>query len=184
LEPEVTLAELFHAAKVVPSDINQHLQYMHDICVEVDALQVVELGVRSGLSTIAFLSAMEATGGSVWSCDIDQPRLPDVVSQHDRWSFVWGDDMEMVDEAPECDVLFIDTSHGYLHTLAELNAYSSKVAKIILLHDTQLEAPDSCGPQPPFPVRKAALEWWAAHPEWMWEEFEHCFGLGVLRRTR
>lgn len=178
----MAIDELFHFYKINPSDINQHLQFMHDVCIEVDARQVVELGVRSGLSTVAFLAAMEQTDGYVWSCDIDQPRVSDEVTNHPRWEFVWGDDMEMVDDAPECDVLFIDTSHAYLHTLAELNAYSAKAAKVILLHDTQLQAPDSCGPQPPFPVRTACLEWLEENPGWSWSEFENCFGLGVMRR--
>lgn len=178
----MNLSELFHYYKIVPSDINQHLQYMHDVCVEVDARQVVELGVRSGLSTVAFLSAMEVTGGEVWSCDIDRPAVAACVAGHERWTFVWADDLEVVDDAPECDVLFIDTSHAYDHTRAELDAYASKARKVILLHDTQLEAPESCGPQPPFPVRKAALEWLADNPGWAWEEFEFCYGLGVLTR--
>ena len=51
-------------------------------------------------------------------------------------------------------MLFIDTSHAYEHTLAELRKFVPLVAPggTVLLHDTRLEVPERVGPQPPFPV--------------------------------
>jgi len=176
------VTDLFERYKVEPSDIHEHLQFMHDVCIEVDAQTVVELGVRSGVSTSAFLAAMEHTGGVVWSCDINQPRVDPIIRDHPQWEFVWGDDLQLACDAPDADVVFIDTSHAYLQTLAELNAFSGKARSVILLHDTQLEQPEGCGPQPPFPVRKACFEWLNDNPEWSWHEFANCYGLGVMRR--
>lgn len=166
-----------------PSDINEHLEYMHDLCVLRDATQVVELGVRTGVSTVAFLAAMDVTDGQVWSCDIAHPQVPESVANHPRWTCVVDDDLWMVNEAPECDVLFIDTSHDYQHTLDELRLYAPKVRDggVILLHDTQLQHPDGVS-GPDFPVRVAALEWHAANPGWVWTEFTHNHGLGVLTK--
>lgn len=178
---ERTVNDLFLSYIAQPSDINEHLQFMHDVCIETDAKVVVELGVRSGVSTAAFLAAMEHTGGVVWSCDINMHRVVPEIAEHPRWEFWWGSDLELVDDAPDCDVLFIDTSHAYQHTIEELDAYASK-AQLILLHDTQLEQPEQVGPQPPFPVRKAALEWLDRNPGWDWQEFTHNNGLGVMRR--
>lgn len=163
------------------SDINEHLEFMHDLCVSENAQQVVELGVRTGVSTVAFLHAMDITGGHVWSCDIQPPQVPAEVSQHPRWTCAVGDDLWLAGEAPECDVLFIDTSHAYQHTLDELNAYSAKARKVILLHDTQLEHPDGVT-GPPFPVRTAVFDWHATNRGWAWMEFTHNHGLGVLTR--
>ena len=59
-----------------------------------------------------------------------------------RWTFIHGSDMDPDIYAklpPEVDVLFIDTSHEYQHTLDELDAYVPRVVKggVVLLHDTQ-----------------------------------------------
>lgn len=173
---------LFERYRDTPSDISGHLQYMHDLCVELEATQVVELGVRTGVSTAAFLAAVETNGGRVWSADINPPRVDPEIADHPCWTFVWGDDLELVDEAPDADVVLIDTSHAYRQTLAELDAYAPKAKKVILLHDTQLEQPEGLTDQPPFPVRKACLEWLDRNPGWEWSEFTHCYGLGVMRR--
>lgn len=178
----MAIDDIYRNYAVCPSDINQHLEYMHDLCVEFDVQQVVELGVRSGLSTAAFLAAMDKTDGRVWSCDVSPASCVPEIVHHPRWTFVWGDDIDSVAQAPHCDVLFIDTSHQYEHTRRELDAYAGKVRPggVILLHDTQLQSPDGT-PTVPFPVRTAALEFQAAHPEWAWTEFEHNYGLGVLK---
>lgn len=173
---------LYARYRDTPSDVNEHLEYMRNLCIDMDAKVVVELGVRSGVSTTAFLSAMEHTGGTVWSCDINRAFVDDEIADHPQWEFMWGDDLDLVDEAPECDVLFIDTSHYYVHTLAELAAYAPKVRHTILLHDTQLEQPAGAPEWPPFPVRKAALDFQASEPGWEWSEFTHNNGLGVLTR--
>lgn len=178
----MTISELFERYIVTPSDINEHLRYLHDLCIELEATTVVELGVRTGVSTAAFLAAMETTGGVVWSADINQPRVNPEIADHPLWEFCWGDDLELVDDAPDADVLFVDTSHAYAHTLLELDAYAPKARRVILLHDTQLRQPAGVGPQPDYPVRKAALEWLEANPGWSWEEFENCNGLGIMRR--
>jgi cephalosporin hydroxylase len=176
------IKELFDRYRNTPSDISGHLQYMHDLCVELGATSVVELGVRTGVSTAAFLTAMEHNGGTVWSADIDAPRVDPEIANHPCWQFVWGDDLELIDLAPEADIVFIDTSHAYQQTLDELDAYSPKARQVILLHDTQLEQPEGLIKQPPVPVRKACLEWLDRNPGWNWEEVEHCYGLGVMRR--
>ncbi len=173
---------LYPTYRDTPSDIHEHLEFMRDLCVELDAQVVVELGVRFGVSTAAFLDAMEATGGMLWSCDIARPFVADEIADHDHWMFVWGNDLELVDEAPECDVLFIDTSHHYQHTVAELEGYAPKTAKAILLHDTQLAHPAGAPAWPEYPVRRAALEYVTAHREWDWTEFENNNGLGVMTR--
>jgi cephalosporin hydroxylase len=162
------------------SDIVQHLPRLHAEASTGDVV-VIELGVRSGNSTAAFLAAVEEYGGHVHSVDIGRPPVP--WHGHPQWTFHLGDDLALVDELPECDVLFIDTSHHYGHTLAELEAFVPKVKPggIVLMHDTELEQPAGAPVEdPPFPVRVAADEYCAKHDLTV-EYVEGCYGLGVIR---
>lgn len=117
----------------------------------------------------------------VYSVDITPPSVP--WFGHPQWTFLLGDDLDLVGELPDCDVLFIDTNHHYRHTLAELEAFMPKVTPggVALFHDTELEAPESFPPgDPAFPVRAALDEWCNLHgytPEYV----EGCYGLGVVR---
>ena len=133
---------LFEATCDATSDIQGHLPRLRDIVIELGAQVVVELGVRSGRSTVALLAGVEQTGGRVWSCDVDAMSLewvPDEVRSHRQWAFVGSDDLAAVESAPRpVDVLFVDTSHEYEHTLAELRAYGPLVRPggAVVLHDT------------------------------------------------
>jgi cephalosporin hydroxylase len=163
------------------SDIVDHLPRLFEEACRPNVV-VIELGVRGGNSTSAFMAAAELHDGHVWSVDIDDCPGP----WGERWTFIKGDDMDVVDQLPECDVLFIDTSHHYSHTLAELKAYVPKVKDggVVLLHDTELEVP-YMRPQddPPFPVT-AALRTFVAltDPEAQVEWVSGCNGLAIYRK--
>jgi predicted O-methyltransferase YrrM len=165
----------------LPSDIKQHLPQLHDEASTGDAV-VLELGVRSGNSTVAFLAALEEHGGYLWSVDIVRPSLPWL--NHPQWTMHVGDDLLLADDLPDdVDVVFIDTSHHYTQTAAELAVYVPKVKPggVVLLHDVELERPDGASPaDPAFPVRVAVDEFCAAKgltPEYV----TGCYGLGVIR---
>ena len=107
---------------------------------------MLELGSRKGNCTLAFLAGAEESGGHVWSCDIDDVTAdPDGMAPWagcERWTFIRGDDMHPAVRAKlpaEVDVLFIDTSHEYEHTVRELEAYMPRVAPggVALFHDTR-----------------------------------------------
>jgi cephalosporin hydroxylase len=167
------------------SDIVDHLPRLYDEACR-DNVTVIELGVRGGNSTAAFMAAAELHDGHVWSVDINECSGP----WGKRWTFIQGDDMdpEVIAQLPECDVLFVDSSHHYEHTLAELKAYVPKVKDggVVLLHDTELEMPYMCPPDdPPFPVTAALRTFIAltdplAQVEWV----SGCNGLGVYRIER
>jgi predicted O-methyltransferase YrrM len=162
------------------SDVVEHMTVFHDTVVDANARTVVELGVRSGNSTAAFLAALEQTDGQLWSVDIKLPKVP--IEFHDcgGWTFVLGDDLDVADQLPDdIDVLFIDSSHHYYHTLAELDLYGARAATI-LLHDTELEHPDGAPAiDPSFPVRTAATQW-CARTGRAWKNLTNCYGLGVI----
>ena len=165
------------------SDIVDHLPRLYAETCRYTAPQVVELGVRSGNSTCAFLAAVETVGGHVWSVDPDRAHVPPHWFDSDLWTFVQADDLAVVDEAPTCDVLMVDTTHAFEQTLRELTAYFWKVRKggVILLHDTELERPELSPHDDPFPVRRATEEFLALNPIGDVEWVPGCNGLAVIR---
>jgi len=101
------------------------------------AKTIVEFGTRGGVSTWAFLDGLPADGW-LWSVDIDDCMVPPRVSEDPRWTFIQGDDTDPVvlAELPEqADLVFIDTSHTYAHTVVELTFAITLDPLRILLHD-------------------------------------------------
>jgi predicted O-methyltransferase YrrM len=166
---------------VEPSDIFAHLPRLYAEASR-PGVKVIELGVRSGNSTAAFLLAAQENDGYVWSVDIARPRVPWFGIGH--WLFTCGDDLWLANVLPDdVDVVFIDTSHHYGQTVAELELYVPKVRPggVVLLHDTELEYPEGHPHgDPAFPVRVAVDEYCAEHgltPEFV----PGCNGLGIIR---
>ncbi len=176
----MSLADDYLKACGTPSDIYEHLPVFVETCVEMEARTVIELGTRGGVSTIAWLYGLEQTDGHLWSVDID----PAPKFEHDRWTFLHGNDLTpgIFGQLPTADIVFIDTSHMYVQTLAELNLYRWKVRPggIILLHDTELARPEGIGRnEPSFPVRRAVEEF--CHDEGLtFTNRPNCFGLGRI----
>ena len=157
------------------SDIRAHIPALEQAASE--ATSIIELGVRSGVSTIAFLYAMReqvtpdmvGARGTVYSVDVDWPTGPftgllsEIAAERalGAWEFIHGDDLSppVLDRLPdEADVVFIDTTHGYEQTLNELMIYKPLVndGGRILLHDVMLEHPVTApGDDPRFPVKQA-----------------------------
>ena len=165
-----------------PSDIYEHLPTFVRLCVERDAQHVLELGTRTGVSTVAWLFGLSKTGGRLTSVDIDA-RPP--IGEFEHWSFVQGDDMDPAVFAAlkPADLVFLDTSHHYEHTLRELNLYRHlvKPGGVIVCHDTMLMRPEgSPRNDPAFPVRVAIEEFCEAEGL-SWTNDPKCWGLGTIQ---
>jgi cephalosporin hydroxylase len=176
----MTLAEMYEARCAARSDIFEHLPTFLRLVEERNAQHVIELGTRSGVSTVAWLYALERTGGRLTSVDVSP--APDIgVWPH--WRHLQGHDIEVADELlPQADIVFIDTSHHYAHTLAELRLYRSWVADggLFVLHDTELEWPDGApAADGPFPVKRA-IEEFCAETGFAWTNDPRCYGLGII----
>lgn len=177
----VTLADEYERLCRTPSDIVFHLPRFVAHVLELDARHVVELGTRTGVSTVAWLHALGQTGGRLTSVDIDpKPEIGD----HDHWTFIQGDDCDpaVFASLEPADIVFIDTSHLYEHTLRELHLYRwlVKPGGRMLLHDTMLERPIGAPPRPRFPVR-TAIEEFCASEGLTWSEHRDSWGLGVIQ---
>ena len=175
------LADLYAEQCATPSDVYLHLPRMVELVETLNAQHVLELGTRTGVSTIAWLYALEQTGGRLTSVDIDA-RPP--IGDYDHWTFIQGDDLDptVVASLDQANIVFIDTSHLYEHTVAELNIYRwlVKPGGVIVCHDTQLPRPEGAPARPAYPVRTAIEEFVAAEG-FDWYEFPDCWGLGIIK---
>lgn len=178
-----TLEELYKEVVETPSDIHEHLETFVDMVIATGARDVIELGVRGCVSTIAWLYALDVTDGHLWSVDIDPPKRWFGVQP--RWTFVLGDDMNpdtFMRVPSEADIVFIDTSHAYQHTLNELNMYGGLVRPggVILLHDTEVQWPELVDDGVEYPVKRAVRDY-CRDNELEWTNQPHCNGLGIIR---
>lgn len=98
---------------------------------------IVEWGVRSGVSTWALLNGLPADGRLI-SVDITRQDWPDRITHDHRWTFIPGDDRAIGLPVQRADLVLIDTSHEYHHTLAELHRADALEPSWILLHDYEL----------------------------------------------
>ncbi len=130
-----------------PSDIDEHLELMFTETLLLKPKLVVELGVRDGASTFVFERAAALCSAALVSVDIDDCSE---VSRYSRWHFFRGDDVAFAalfhdfcrlrNIAPSIDLLFIDTSHYYEHTVREIESWFpllSPRAKV-MFHDTNM----------------------------------------------
>ena len=82
----MSLDDLYGRCVRTPSDIWEHLPTLVRNVEELDAIRVIELGVRHGVSTIAWLYALRGKGergeAHLWSVDCSfptpGPEMPDV----------------------------------------------------------------------------------------------------------
>ena len=184
------IEDQYRAAAGVWTDIQDHLPRLVNLAIELNAKRVIELGVRFGTSTVAWLYAMEQTKGHLWSVDIIQQWIG---IESDRWTFVEADDTHPVtrEMLPDnADIVFIDTSHEYQHTLDELDLYLQHLRPggAFVLHDTNVERFDhhTPGSQPAFPVRQAVEDFKTMTLDRMnvvyrEEYYPESYGLTILR---
>ncbi len=177
----MNLQDEYERLCATPSDIFEHLPKFVEMVEVLDAEHVIELGTRTGVSTVAFLYALEGRG-HLTSVDIDE--RPEI-GEFDHWDFIQGDDLDpfVTEQLHVADIVFIDTSHAFEQTLAELRLYRWFVRPggVILLHDTMLMHPmDAPVTDPAFPVRKA-IDRFCNEQGYTWFNYENCYGLGVIQ---
>lgn len=200
---EQVLHERYETLCITPSDIYEHLPTFVDAVKELNAQRVIELGVRYGVSTIAWMQGLLTTGGHLWSvdCSFPVPANPasdqgcDNVNLLDPqgplsivpyWSFLLGYDTwpEILNMLPQVDVdiVFLDTNHVYEETLVELDLYFPRIRSggRMYLHDTAIEVTgNATTPQPLYPVR-TAMEEFCAREGLQFENNPNCSGLGTI----
>jgi len=140
----MSITEIYEAKCNDNSDICQHLPTLKRYAEECDV--VVELGVRSVVSTWAFLAAKPKVLISVDlhhpshyiyydpnGCNLDLAAKL-AKEQLTFFEFICHDSITV--QLPNCDLMFFDTLHTFGHLTAELNSHSDKVRKYMIFHDT------------------------------------------------
>jgi predicted O-methyltransferase YrrM len=165
------------------TDINYFMlllrQYVAERAMYVQTYNIVELGVRTGNSTISFLSGLtRANNGKLFSCDIDpcEHAISYINSANlsSRWEFTQIDSISYADLYKDTiDLVFIDTDHTYELTKKELEIWSPKLKNggRIILHDT-LSRPDGVG--------IAVKEFAEKNKDWKYYNIDVCCGLGIF----
>lgn len=168
------------------SDMQGHMKFLRETAESYSKPVIIELGTRSGQSTSAFLAGVQGNGGEVWSVDVDWPQVPAHWHDLPEWHFLQADDVGQQAQdwlPPACDILFIDTSHEYRHTVTELFLYVPRVkpSGIVLCHDTEWEDPGTMLDAPAGPVTEA-LNTYCGYMGLSWENRHGSFGMGIIRR--
>lgn len=173
-----------------PSDINEHLPRLRALAQECSS--VVEIGVRSVVSTVAILQGLSENPRytrSYLGIDLEMPPLANLKSCKEfaakkKISFDFWQHNDMNIQIPEVELLFIDSLHTYCHLTYELEAFSPNVQKYIALHDTSEpwgDTDESCygGDYSEYPawfdrdkrgLWPAVQDFLERHPEWRLEE--------------
>lgn len=133
------------------SDISEHLSILYFYLAVAQPANILELGTRGGESTKVLEKYCQDMNIIGHSFDLDS--APDWLSNSKHWKHFIGDDISMgrsltVEEKwpdnsnfHKLDFIFLDTSHEYSHTLAELKMYIpllNRETGAIALHDTNL----------------------------------------------
>jgi len=133
---------------------------LYNFVTENNCKVILELGTGTGVSTRAFLLACKVTGGHLWSVDkasilVRNLHLGNKRERHlgkdwgltSMWTPTGKTDSLDYEWNTPIDLLFIDTSHTYEQTLAELNKFTPfvKYEHKILLHDSLLDGVKMAG---------------------------------------
>lgn len=136
------------ARAAVGTDISSHLEALYGEALRVNPKLIVELGVRGGESTFVFERVARRSGADLVSVDIEDCST---ASRYARWHWVQEDDVQLGRRfrdwcgerglEPRIDVLFVDTSHLYDHTRAELDAWMPHLSAraVAMFHDTNMK---------------------------------------------
>ena len=132
------------------SDISELLPLIFSFAMIKAPKCILELGTRGGESTRALVKVAEALQVTGFSVDLSP--CPTWLSQSKNWCHFVSDDVSFAkvlsdtkfwpngEEFKGLDLIFLDTSHEYDHTMSELNAFWPLLnAKgMIMFHDSNL----------------------------------------------
>lgn len=138
--------EILEYSNTLNTDISSHLPTLFCYAMAVEADLIVEAGVRGGESTKAFLSALNLSNFHLIGLDID-PGAGQNYFNKANTTFVCGDDLKFNDyyrnslyRNRSIGLVFIDTSHAYDHTLAEIDLFQALLAPngMMIFHDANV----------------------------------------------
>ena len=138
---------------------------------------ILELGIGgdSGISTSVFLAYVEKVGGKLFSIDLNL--LGYTGKRYEKylgslWEFKYDDSVFFLSglkvKGKRFDMIFIDTSHTYEHTMNEMNI-ANQLTDFMLMDDATFEGNE--GDKIPGGVKKAIADWLANNEGWISQGF-------------
>ena len=133
-----------------PSDINEHIPTLYEYSKKCES--ILELGVRSGVSTFAFIKGLSENGSN--KKQLKSGDLNEISSMLNKtqiityckyynidYTFLQGNDLDIQipEQLDETDITFIDTWHIYGHLKRELHKFAPITKRYIIMHDTTLD---------------------------------------------
>jgi hypothetical protein len=143
---------------------------------------VIEFGVRTGVSTRAFLN----TDVSLTAFDIEknndvQKLFTLAKDQGKKAEYIIRDVLKI--EIPEVDLLFIDTLHTYAQLRQELALHGNKAKKYLIFHDTHTFGTSGEMKNDKKGLLPAIIEFLITNPHWAFHIHKtNNNGLTVLKR--
>ena len=119
-------------------DTSKHVLILYSIARGIDAKNILEIGVREGISTEALLTAAEENNGILYSVDINPCIETRERLKSDNWRFFnMPSDEFFKTNKVVFDCVFIDGDHSYEQVKKDFwNSYNSlRDDGIIMLHD-------------------------------------------------
>jgi cephalosporin hydroxylase len=184
------------------SDIHEHLPVLRQLSSECSS--VIEIGVRSGVSTWGILMGLAESPNhprSYLGIDLDYPpeekyQLAQALAKQNQISFKFWKGNDLDAEVEPADMIFIDTLHTYCQLTVELEKFGPKAKKYIAMHDTNwgdLDDPVYEGDYSEYPAYvdrtkrglwQAIVDFLARHPEWQLKEHRlNNYGFTTLERV-
>jgi predicted O-methyltransferase YrrM len=120
-------------------DSDKHVMSIFGIALGSGAKNILELGVRSGVTTLPLLLASKLNGGRLTSVDINSTNFTVPSELKENWTFVQSDAIKFLEKTNDVpyDLIFVDDWHSYSHVKRELELLDTMVTpkSVILLHD-------------------------------------------------
>ncbi|GBD89364.1 cephalosporin hydroxylase [bacterium BMS3Abin04] len=130
------------------TDMSSHVETLFIESLAVKPKLIVELGIRTGESTFVLERVAKLCRSKLVSVDIEDCSH---ISSYKEWLFIQKDDIEFAKKfenwckinriEPKIDILFIDTSHLFEHTLQEIKFWFPLLSNRskVFFHDTNLK---------------------------------------------
>jgi hypothetical protein len=176
------LEKEYQKALSIPSDINENLPILLQLAKE--CLTVTEMGVRTGVSTRAFLN----TNVQLTSYDIQLDKNVNALfefakNQGKKVRYIEADVLNI--EIQDTDLLFIDTYHVYEQLKKELFLHGNKARKYIAFHDTHTFGLRGENQKDNKGLLTAIIEFIIQNPHWVFKTFKtNNNGMTVLERRK
>jgi hypothetical protein len=123
--PPPTLEELYRAACLTPSDINEHCPTLCELARE--CRHVTALGTRGGATAVALLAGRPER---LVCCDYERHAQVEVLQAvADQTAFVFREADPAQAEVEESDLLLLDSCRGYDHLQGLLRRHAGRVRR-------------------------------------------------------